>query len=112
MALNISEEDEFIEALQKLSLSFGIGIIKLDAKNISQSKILAPARFKTQMDYSVVSELVGKNNIFSKFLKTTVEFDPENESRYSNEFDKILDDESFEQHLKTKKILNFLINHE
>lgn len=37
VALNIAEDDEFIEALQKLSLSFGIGIIRLDAQNISQS---------------------------------------------------------------------------
>ncbi|MDO4696040.1 MAG: hypothetical protein Q4A49_00665 [Neisseria sp.] len=106
VALNLSEDDEFIEALQKLSLSFGIGIIKLDAQNISQSKILSPARFKAQMDYSVVSELAGKNNIFSKFLKTTVEFDPENQSRYLNEFDRVLENDDFEQYLKAKKIIN------
>ena len=73
VALNIAQDNEFVEALQKLSLSFGIGIIELNAQDISQSKILSPAKFKTQMDYSVVSELAGKNSIFSKFLKTTVE---------------------------------------
>ena len=106
VALNIAQDNEFVEALQKLSLSFGIGIIELNAQDISQSKILSPAKFKTQMDYSVVSELAGKNSIFSKFLKTTVDFDPKNQSRYLNEFDKILEEDDFEQYLKSKKILN------
>ncbi len=46
VALDIMQDDSFVDALQKLSQSFGIGIIHLDAKNIPQSQILSPARFK------------------------------------------------------------------
>ena len=40
-ALSVPQDGEFREALQKLSQSFGIGIILLDAANLSQSEILS-----------------------------------------------------------------------
>ena len=105
VALDIEQEVEFREALQKLSQSFGIGIILLDAVNISQSEILSPARYKEQMDYSVMDELAYKNLGFAQFLQTIVEYDHSKSRRYLNEFDPIKDDDEMADYLVEKGIL-------
>lgn len=100
VALDIDTDDRFIEALQKLSLSFGIGIIHLKLDSILQSRIISPARYKDKMDYSVIDELARKNKNFAKFLKTVTDFDIQNTSRYLNEFDKILSDDELNDYLQ------------
>ncbi|WP_049235784.1 membrane protein [Moraxella canis] len=90
VAAQILPDGQFIEALKKLSQSFGIGIIELNRREISQSKILSPAKFKDMMDYSVVDELANKNANFSQFLKTITDFDVNHPHRFKGEFDKIL----------------------
>lgn len=90
VALDIKQDGQFIEALQKLSQSFGIGIIEMNLNNIGQSKILSPAKFKEKMDYSVIDELARKSPNFAQFLKTVTDFDLSNSNRFLNEFDKIL----------------------
>lgn len=90
VAAQILPDGQFIEALKKLSQSFGIGIIELNRHNVKQSKILSPAKFKEMMDYSVVDELANKNDNFSQFLKTIIDFDVNHPHRYDSEFDKIL----------------------
>ncbi|MDO4656288.1 hypothetical protein [Kingella sp. (in: b-proteobacteria)] len=50
VALDMAQDEGFVDALQKLSQSFGIGIIHLDAQNIAQSQILSPAQFKEKID--------------------------------------------------------------
>lgn len=100
VALEIDTDDRFIEALQKLSLSFGIGIIHLKLDGILQGRIISPARYKSKMDYSVIDELARKNENFAKFLKTVMDFDTSNTSRYLNEFDKILSDDELNDYLQ------------
>lgn len=90
VAAQILPDGQFIEALKKLSQSFRIGIIELNRHNVKQSKILSPAKFKEMMDYSVVDELANKNDNFSQFLKTIIDFDVNHPHRYGSEFDKIL----------------------
>ena len=99
VAVEIKQDNQFIEALQKLSQSFGIGIIELNIQNISRSKILSPAQFKENMDYSVIDELANKNPNFAQFLKTITDFDVDNPNRFKSEFDKILSDDEFNQYL-------------
>lgn len=89
VALDIKKDGQFIEALQKLSQSFGIGVIELNLTCIDDSKIVSPAKFKEKMDYSVVDELASKNNHFKQFLKTVTDFDVSNPKRFLDEFDKI-----------------------
>ena len=105
-ALSVPQDGEFREALQKLSQSFGIGIILLDAANLSQSEILSPAKYKKQMDYAVMYELAEKNRDFSQFLTTITEYDHKNPHRYLSEFDEVLDDDAMAKHLVTKGILS------
>lgn len=100
VALHMDDDDRFIEALQKLSLSFSIGVIHLMADNILQSRIISPARYKDKMDYSVIDELARKNKNFAKFLKTVTDFDILNTSRYLDEFDKVLSDDELNDYLQ------------
>ena len=104
-ALSVPQDGEFREALQKLSQSFGIGIILLDAANLSQSEILSPARYKKQMDYAVMYELAEKNRDFSQFLTTITEYDHKNPHRYLSEFDKVKSDAEMADYLAEKGIL-------
>ncbi len=102
VAVDIKKDSQFIEALQKLSQSFGIGIIELNINSIDESNILSPARFKENMDYSVVDELANKNPNFAQFLKTITDFDVDNPNRFSSEFDKILMKTELNNHLDNK----------
>ena len=104
VALSVPQDSEFREALQKLSQSFGIGIILLDAANLSQSEILSPARYKKQMDYAVMHELAVKNPGFARFLEVITEYDHKNHHRYLSEFDEVLDDDTMAKHLITEGI--------
>ena len=106
MALSVPQDGEFREALQKLSQSFGIGIILLDSVNLSHSEILSPAQYKKQMDYAVMYELAEKNRDFSQFLTTITEYDHKNSHRYLSEFDEVLDDDAMTKYLVTKEILS------
>ncbi|MBR8466138.1 HrgA protein [Campylobacter sp. faydin G-140] len=105
VALNIDESDtELIELIQKLNLSFGIGVISLDSENIAQSKVIAPAKFKDALDMNIMNELTQKNKNFNSFLKTIKDFESENQVRFEHEFDEILDHDKFEKYLKEKGI--------
>ena len=105
-ALFVQQDGEFREALQKLSQSFGIGIILLDAANVSQSEILSPARHKKQTDYSVMHELAIKNPDFAHFLKTIAEYDHQNRHRFWAEFDKVKNDAEMTAYLAEKGIIS------
>lgn len=102
VALGIKQDHQFIEALQKLSQSFGIGVIELNLSNILESKILSPARYKEKMDYAVIDELAVKNSHFAQFLKTVTDFEPDNPQRFEREFDHILSDEALSDYLRDR----------
>ncbi len=105
VALNINESnDELMGLIAKSSLSFGIGVISLDSNNLAQSKILASAKFKESLDLNILDELSSKNGDFEKFIKTIRDFDIDNESRFKNEFDEVLEDEDMENYIKSKGI--------
>lgn len=106
VAYDIEQNSQFIEALQKLSQSFGIGVIELNLADIQKSQILSPARFKEKMDYSVVDELATKNPNFAQFLKTVTDFDLSNPNRFLNEFDKILSNDKLVDYLNSQLKLN------
>lgn len=99
------QDGKLVEALQKLSQSFGIGIIHLNVngEHIMESQIISPARIKEKLDFAVVDELARKNpQHFGQFLQTISEYDPKNASRYQNEFDKVLSKEELDDYLSDK----------
>lgn len=79
---------QLMDLLKRLHASFGIGVIDLRTDE-DKSAILLNAKYKEKIDYTVALELSEKNEKFSGFLKSVVEYDPKNQNRYKDEFDGI-----------------------
>ncbi|WP_187920072.1 COG2958 family protein [Helicobacter pylori] len=79
---------QLMDLLKRLHASFGIGVIDLRT-NEDKSVILLNAKYKEKIDYTVASELSGKNEKFSGFLKSVVDYDPAHSYRYKDEFDEV-----------------------
>lgn len=104
VSVKIKQDNQFTEALQKLSQSFGIGIIQLNLEDIKNSTIVSPARYKEKIDYAVVRELAEKNPHFRNFLKTVADFDPQYPERFTREFDEILSATNLAEHIHGKNM--------
>ncbi len=79
---------QLMDLLKRLHASFGIGVIDLRT-NEDKSAILLNAKYKEKIDYTVASELSAKNEKFSGFLKSVVDYDPNHPQRYKDEFDEV-----------------------
>ncbi|MGL2752434.1 HrgA protein [Helicobacter pylori] len=79
---------KLMDLLKRLHASFGIGVIDLRT-NEDKSVILLNAKYKEKIDYTVALELSEKNEEFSGFLKSVVDYDPNHQHRYKDEFDEI-----------------------
>ncbi|UOR45796.1 COG2958 family protein [Helicobacter pylori] len=79
---------KLMDLLKRLHASFGIGVIDLRIDE-DKSAILLNAKYKEKIDYTVALELSEKNEEFSGFLKSVVDYDPKNQNRYKDEFDEI-----------------------
>ncbi len=79
---------QLMDLLKRLHASFGIGVIDLRTDE-DKSTILLNAKYKEKIDYTMASELSAKNEKFSGFLKSVVDYDPSNQHRYKDEFDEI-----------------------
>lgn len=69
VTLNIDDSDEFMDEIRRLSNAFGIGVIRLNAKNITESEILFPARFNENLDWDTIDRLNEENVDFKNFQK-------------------------------------------
>ncbi len=79
---------QLMDLLKRLHASFGIGVIDLRTDE-DKSVILLNAKYKEKIDYTVASELSAKNEKFSGFLKSVVDYDPNHQHRYKDEFDEV-----------------------
>ncbi|GAA8951807.1 COG2958 family protein [Helicobacter pylori] len=79
---------KLMDLLKRLHASFGIGVIDLRTDE-DKSAILLNAKYKEKIDYTVASELSEKNEEFSGFLKSVVDYDPNHQHRYKDEFDEV-----------------------
>lgn len=79
---------QLMDLLKRLHASFGIGVIDLRTDEV-KSAILLNAKYKEKIDYTVASELSDKNEKFNDFLKSVVDYDPNYQHRYKDEFDEI-----------------------
>jgi hypothetical protein len=70
VAADILQDDEFLAELDRLSSSFGIGIIQLDPRDIDGSSVLYPARVKPYLDWETVNKLCEQSPDFAGFLKS------------------------------------------
>ncbi|WP_120981547.1 COG2958 family protein [Helicobacter pylori] len=79
---------QLMDLLKRLHASFGIGVIDLRTDE-DKSVILLNAKYKEKIDYTVTSELSAKNEKFRGFLKSVVDYDPNHQHRYKDEFDEV-----------------------
>ncbi|WP_000804204.1 COG2958 family protein [Helicobacter pylori] len=79
---------QLMDLLKRLHASFGIGVIDLRTDE-DKSAILLNAKYKEKIDYTMASELSEKNEKFSGFLKSVVDYDPDFPNRYKDEFDEV-----------------------
>ncbi|GAA8252097.1 COG2958 family protein [Helicobacter pylori] len=83
-----THDSKLMDLLKRLHASFGIGVIDLRT-NEDKSTILLNAKYKEKIDYTVALELSEKNEKFSTFLKSVVDYDPNHQHRYKDEFDEV-----------------------
>ncbi|MGL2543854.1 HrgA protein [Helicobacter pylori] len=83
-----THNSKLMDLLKRLHASFGIGVIDLRTDE-DKSAILLNAKYKEKIDYTVASELSAKNEKFSGFLKSVVDYDPNFPNRYKDEFDEV-----------------------
>ncbi|MCI9565986.1 MAG: HrgA protein [Eubacterium sp.] len=103
VALNIDEDESFMQELKRLNNAFGIGVIKLNPENISQSQILLTSKINKSLDWETIDRLC-ENPDFKEFAKD-VKYDADNmkiRGKYDDVFD---DDESAEKYARSKKII-------
>ncbi len=79
---------QLMDLLKRLHASFGIGVIDLRTDE-DKSAILLNAKYKEKIDYTMTQELSEKNEKFSGFLKSVVDYDPNHQHRYKDEFDEV-----------------------
>lgn len=85
----ITHDDDLISELQRLSISFGIGIIVLDLNDFDSSTVLFPAKKKDFLDWETMNKLCDHNSDFDKFIQD-VRIDFESKRIHKSEFDKVI----------------------
>lgn len=91
VASEIKQDDDFLSELERLTLSFGIGIIHLDLNDIDSSSILFPAVPRTNLDWETMNKLCAQNDDFRKFIQD-VKIDFESKRIHKSEYDKVIDE--------------------
>lgn len=90
VASEISDEQDFIDELRRLSTSFGIGIIKLNLQDPHSSEIKLPSKFRETLDWETMNKLATMNNDFKEFL-TRLKIDISAKKIHKKEYDTVLD---------------------
>ncbi|KQM56834.1 COG2958 family protein [Chryseobacterium sp. Leaf201] len=87
VAARISEDNDFMHELSRLSASFGIGVIELDLDDPHSSAVIIPAKFKKDLDLETINKL-AMNNDFKDFIET-VKIDLTSKKIHKKEYDVI-----------------------
>ncbi len=90
VSADIVQDDDLLAELERLTTSFGIGIIHLDFKDIDSSLVLFPAKIKTNLDWETMNKLCEQNKDFEKFIQD-VKIDYDSKRIHKSEYDPILE---------------------
>lgn len=69
VAAKIAEDDELLNELERLTTSFGIGLIELDVEDIDSSRVIFHATKRKELDWETMNKLSDMNKDFKKFIK-------------------------------------------
>lgn len=100
VCLEIKEDSDLMNELQRLNSAFGIGIIKLNSEVISQSEVLLPAKERSQLDWTTIDRLIGLNDNFKKFFVDITE--DLKIGKIKSGYDAVKNDDEMEYYLRTK----------
>jgi len=67
VAARVSENDDFMDELERLSASFGIGVIELNLEDPHSSEVIIPAKYKKNIDWETINKLT-MNSDFKEFI--------------------------------------------
>lgn len=87
---SLDDEQEFQNELSRLVNSFGIGIIKLDKQNASNSVIVYEAQKRKNLDFEMIDKLAKLNPDFQAFLET-VEIDAQGKRVNRQYYDAVIE---------------------
>lgn len=99
IAHDISDDDEFLEELSRLSLSFGIGVIKLELDDPDSSNIILQSKEKEVLDWESINKLAAINPDFQNFLIRINNDIKTNEPR-KEEYDKVFEVEELKKQIQ------------
>jgi hypothetical protein len=68
------EGQDTLKELRMLFAAHGIGLIKLDAENPSESQILIPAKERGEVAWDTVNRLANENKDFLEYVKLIKQF--------------------------------------
>jgi uncharacterized protein len=84
----ISDDEDFLSELRRLSTSFGIGIIQININKPSATEIIFPAKEKEYLDWDAVNKL-AMNADFKELLKR-LRIDISSQEVRKEKYDKVL----------------------
>lgn len=91
VAAKITDDDELMNELERLSAAFGIGLIKLDLDDIDSSSVIFHSKKKKELDWETMNKLCEINDNFKKFIQD-VKIDFDSKRIHKSEYDSILPD--------------------
>lgn len=91
VACSVQQQDDLLSELERLSASFGIGIVILDLDDIDSSAVLFPARPKDYLDWETMNKLCEQNEDFETFIDD-VQRDYTGKKIHPSEYENILGD--------------------
>ena len=104
VSLRIDEDPSFRNEIQRLSNSFGIGIIKLSPVNIEESEIICNAHHREIIDWDTLDRLAEDSPDFRAFISDIKE--DLTVAKVKSVYDKIISDDDYEGYLKKKGIIS------
>lgn len=75
------EGQDTLKELRMLFAAHGIGLIKLDVENPTDSQVLVPARERDEIDWDMVNRLATENKDFLEYVKLIKQFYQTGEAR-------------------------------
>lgn len=91
VAAKIKDDDELMNELERLSSSFGIGLIHLDIEDIDSSRVVFPAHKKKELDWETMNKLSDLNDKFKRFMQD-IKIDFDSKRIHKSEYDEIITD--------------------
>lgn len=100
VAAEVSQDEDFLSELRRLSVSFGIGVLQLSVDDPDSSKVLYPAREREPIDWETLNKLTMNKDV--QELLTRIKNDLQTKEFIEEKYDKVLDLKALSQLIKKK----------